>query len=497
MRWSLSRKVQLIALANLLLYGLAMVLFMLSQFRFGPESLLLGPARDRILAIGNAFSLEFEATPGGPYDALFASYRQRYHADFYLVDPDGAVLAGPVVQAPDAVVRRLKRPPPPGAPPRRPPFDRKGPPPDRRGKFEFRKGPPPPRPGGGRNPGPEPVFLVITSSPVAYWAGTRIPASRPDVDPGRPAILLIRSDSIFNDKLFFDVRIGLGFAAALIAISMLCWLPFTRGLTHAIAEMDRATGQIAEGRFEAQVVTKRSDELGHLGLQINRLASRLDGFVGNQKRFLGDIAHELCAPIARIQFALGILEQKAEEGQRHHVAVLYEEVQEMSALVNELLLFSKAGLNPATVPLTPVDVASVVHRAVSREAAADAAIDIQVPDGLTVRAYELFVVRAIANVVRNAVRYAGAAGPITIAAERTNSDVEIRIADCGPGLPESELEQVFAPFYRPEQARTRETGGTGLGLAIVKTCIEACGGSVRCRNRKPSGLEVTMRLPAA
>jgi two-component system, OmpR family, sensor histidine kinase CpxA len=68
------------------------------------------------------------------------------------------------------------------------------------------------------------------------------------------------------------------------------------------------------------------------------------------------------------------------------------------------------------------------------------------------------------------------------------------VADSGPGLPEAELEQVFTPFYRPDTARTRETGGAGLGLAIVRTCVEACGGTVVCRNRKPAGLEVAIRL---
>ena len=63
-------------------------------------------------------------------------------------------------------------------------------------------------------------------------------------------------------------------------------------------------------------------------------------------------------------------------------------------------------------------------------------------------------------------------------------------------MPKEELEEVFEPFYRPESARTRETGGAGLGLAIVRTCIEACGGTVACRNRTPRGLEVLIRLQA-
>ena len=65
--------------------------------------------------------------------------------------------------------------------------------------------------------------------------------------------------------------------------------------------------------------------------------------------------------------------------------------------------------------------------------------------------------------------------------------MRIVVADHGPGLAEGELDRVFAPFYRPEDSRTREGGGVGLGLAIVKTCVEANWGTVRCRNRKPRG----------
>src|SRR5262249_23567936 len=91
-------------------------------------------------------------------------------------------------------------------------------------------------------------------------------------------------------------------------------------------------------------------------------------------------------------------------------------------------------------------------------------------------------------------RYAGEDGPITVTARRQDGRVLLTVADCGPGLPEEALEEVFAPFYRPEAARSRDTGGAGLGLAVVKSCIEGCRGTVVCRNREPSGLEVTISL---
>jgi two-component system sensor histidine kinase CpxA len=211
---------------------------------------------------------------------------------------------------------------------------------------------------------------------------------------------------------------------------------------------------------------------------------------------VGDIAHELCAPIARIQFALGILERKAEGEVRSHVAVLHEEIQEMSELVNELLSFSKAGLDAGATPLASVAVAGIAQKAVMREAFAKGSVEVAIAPELCVIANEALLLRAISNVLRNAIRYAGDQGTITISAEKQGSVVEISIADQGPGLPHEELEEVFAPFYRPESARTRETGGAGLGLAIVRTCIDACRGTVLCRNRIPKGLDVIIRLVA-
>ena len=117
--------------------------------------------------------------------------------------------------------------------------------------------------------------------------------------------------------------------------------------------------------------------------------------------------------------------------------------------------------------------------------------------GLRVLAAPDLLSRALSNLVRNAVRYAGKAGPIEISAEAADGSVVIRVADSGPGLSEKDLDAVFDPFYRPSEARERETGGVGLGLAIVRTCVGACQGTVRCRNRKPSGLEVEIRLQPA
>jgi two-component system sensor histidine kinase CpxA len=105
--------------------------------------------------------------------------------------------------------------------------------------------------------------------------------------------------------------------------------------------------------------------------------------------------------------------------------------------------------------------------------------------------------RALSNLVRNAIRYAGQAGPILVSARSDGNETVITVADHGPGVPEESLEEVFAPFFRLERSRGRDFGGAGLGLAIVKSCVEACQGTVHAHNRQPSGLEVEIRLRAS
>lgn len=488
--WSLSRKILCLALLNLALLGVVLVGFARSQFQLSPESLLLGPARDRIVAIADSFSLELENTPADARDGLFAEYAHRYGADVFLTNPQGEAMVGPSVDFSRELRDKLERVAPPPQRSRQP-----GPPPPRKGRDDDDR-PPPPPPQRRASPA-ESAFLVITHDPVLYWAGARIPVRLPDFDDQRPGILLLRSSSLFHSTLFFDWRLWIAVALSVVGVSVLCWLPFVRGLTHSIGEMDRVTKQIAEGRFDIQVASRRGDELGDLGRQIDQLGARLQSFVKNQKRFLGDIAHELCAPLARIQFALGILERKAAAAHQADVATLHDEIQEMSGLVNELLSFSKAGMNPEAAIVTAVPLALVVQRAIAREAFSGVEIEAKVPPELMAMANEAHLARALSNVLRNAIRYAGSAGPITIGAQREGALVALTVADCGPGLAEAELEEVFAPFYRPEASRTRASGGAGLGLAIVKSCVELCRGSVKCRNRQPTGLEVTIHLNAA
>ena len=104
--------------------------------------------------------------------------------------------------------------------------------------------------------------------------------------------------------------------------------------------------------------------------------------------------------------------------------------------------------------------------------------------------------RALANLVRNALRYAGGSA-IELAAKREGERITIQVRDRGTGVPVAMLARLGEPFFRVEASRSRERGGFGLGLAIVRRCVDACEGQVAFRNRDAGGFEAEIHLRAA
>lgn len=479
LRFPLYAKILVWFFLNLLVLGAAFYVVFQIQFRTGMGSFLMTQASDRIQAISEVIHAELNATPNPAWNDVLKRFRDAYQIQFYLFASDGRQVAGETIELPAEILAKVT---------------------ERRGLFPGR-GPPPGR-GPNRSPvtapvEPHPKFMLHTIHPSRYWMGVWLPPS--DREPRRlgPVTLLTMSSSLRGGGLFFEATPWLVAGFGGLLFSLLFWFPLVRGITRSITQMTRATEQIAEGRFDTQVQAGRRDELGRLGQAINRMAVRLAGFVTGQKRFLGDIAHELCAPIARLQVALGILEQRADDKQQAYVEDVREEVQQVSSLVNELLSFSKAGLQQKSIKLEPVNLAAIVRRVIEREAPGSQKIQVLVDDSLDALAEPDLLARALANLVRNALGYAGAAGPVVISAAATGDQLTLTVADSGPGVPPETLEQIFDPFFRGEPSRSRDTGGAGLGLAIVKTCVEACQGSVTARNRQPSGLQVDLVLKGA
>ncbi len=509
-RFPLYAKILLWFFLNLLLLVVAFGVFLSVQFHFGLDSLLAGQAGGRLRAVNEVIMRELHQAPKSGWEAVLARFSESYGLRFVLFRPDGQQIAGDKLELPAEVRSRMASLGPPpgvsGAPGPRPTpglLDPAGLDPelgvwrDRGPRAPLRE-----PPGGDLPPlrerfgGPGPHAVVRTSEPSRYWVITRTFLS----DGGRPrqpAVLLAVSETLSAGGLLFDPLPWALAGCGVVVFSVLFWIPLVRGITRSVAQITRATARMAEGRFDVRVDAGRGDELGLLGAGINRMAGRIESLVSGQKRFLGDIAHELCSPLARLRVALGILEERADPASRTYVTIASDKAAQMASLVNELLSFSKAALGTAPINFLPVNVRAAAAHALQRETVEDVTLRNEVPESLAVLAEPELLTRALANLLRNAVRYAGQAGPIIVTAGPSGSEVEIIVSDAGPGIPEADLGKVFDPFYRLDTSRDRTTGGAGLGLAIVRTCVESCGGTVSARNRQPAGLDVVIRLPLA
>ena len=460
----------IVALVNFILLGAIFLLFIRVEMRQELESFLMAAAREKIISISRQLTMDLGSAPPEQRNALLDRYSETYGLRFFLYGSKGEQIAGPAVELPQAVEERLRRV----------------------SVFSALL------PGVPRFPLRAPPFLMVAGSPEQYWVGVRmlLPQQSGATTPSI-GTLLLQSPTFWSNPFFFEIGPWLTIVAVAALVSILCWAPIVRGLTHSITQMMKATAAIAEGHFDVRVETKRRDELGKLGHSINQMAERLRVYLHGQKRFLGDVAHELRSPLGRMQIAIGILEEKAELREQSYLADLKEDVEEMSALTTDLLAFARAEMRPEAVEMVRLNLRQIVEQAAEAENDGHTNIAIDVDPGLHVRGNEKYLTRAFANLVRNAVRYAGADGPIQISAQPTADRIEVRVADSGPGVPEEALEKIFVPFYRLESARDRKSGGTGLGLAIARSSIEACEGSISCRNRQPRGFEAVVLLNPA
>lgn len=491
--------------AGLPLYAQALVLLAVNLLMLaalfvaggGWGSLLSGAARERAANLGEKIRAELSAVPESQWSAILDRYGEQQGVTFTTSGPkrrpgapppgsrEGGGPAGPAGDRPSLGV------PPP-----------MGPPPGFEGGFD--RGPPPGEmpPGSERSPagGPSPNLggrndrLQLTRE---TWRGPYRLFLPGEVQTARgplPLDIVVSSASLLAMARFLGVSEWVRFALVAAGLSMLLWVPFMVAVARAVTRLRDATQRIAEGRFDVRVPDSRGDELGQLADSVNDMAARLERQLNGQKLFLADVAHETISPLARMQVGLGLLESRVDAQGSELLRDVQDDVRQMSELLHELLLFSRAGAQAARAALAPVDLGAAVREALGREDVADACL--QVADGLKVSSHPALLLRALCNLVRNARRHGGDA-PIELAAERRGASLSVWVRDRGPGVPPEALARLGEPFFRPDGSRSRDSGGYGLGLAIVRRCVEASGGEIRFRNREGGGFEVELVLRAA
>lgn len=514
---------------HLLILGLAFLGFVRWQLGFGLDSLLSGSAGARLAEFGDQTVARLVELPRHGWNEEIRRLAAERGIQGTIWTPRGDF--APSFPIPKNVDQRARVAIPPGrgepegperGPARRPLRD--GGPPDLDEELGFPpellpddelsdtpmrdQGPPErPRPGSSRGltrpdfqqtspsslflPKSRPVFLVRGDQGDGYWAGILIHFPTLRDLPRRPLVLLLRADRLDGAGMFFDFKPWLLGGVAVLLLSLAFWTPFVWNITRYVRRLTAATDQISAGRFQIVLPKRGGDELAELGRTLESMAARIDHLVTGQKRFLGDAAHELCAPLARIRTGLGILEQRLPEAEAASLQSIEADVAELASLTHEILAFSRAGNRAAS--LESIRVLKLVQQALARESA-DIEASVSIPADLTIQADPALAARAVGNLLRNAGIHAGPHAKVEISATCHGDWVDLTLGDNGPGVPEEELARIFEPFYRLDRSRSRDTGGSGLGLAIVRSAVETCGGEVAASNAANGGLSVRLRF---
>lgn len=303
------------------------------------------------------------------------------------------------------------------------------------------------------------------------------------------------------------VRILLIVGAIALAITTLgCWWLLRRGLRPVDRMIDTAAA-IAAGDLSRRVPSfSPRSELGRLGGALNEMLAQIEESIRVRaaseerlRRFIADAAHELRTPLTSLRGYAELYRQGAipdEAGVANAMGRIESEGGRMARLVEDMLLLARLDQQRG-LETKPVDLVPVVREAVDdfRVVAPDRPIATDLADAAVVRGDRLRLRQVIDNFLVNARIHTPPGTPVRVAVTRKGHEVELSVADQGPGIPPEDQARVFERFWRADPARVRSRGGTGLGLAIVASLVQAHGGSVSLASQPGHGATFTVRLP--
>lgn len=303
---------------------------------------------------------------------------------------------------------------------------------------------------------------------------------------------------------------SMGFVALLVAFALAVALgsyPVVRRLTQRLEHLRLGVERLGAGDLRARVDETGDDEVAFLAKRFNQSADQVAALMQAQKSLLANASHELRSPLARIRMGLELMDSTPSPALKTELS---RNIAELDALIDEILLASRLEATNSSVAgfsKEPVDLLGLAAEEAARAhvslvwAGAPATSAVILGDARLLR-------RLLRNLLENALRYGQ---PPVTALESTpanntdfdivltlslpNGHVRIDVSDRGPGVPESERERIFEPFYRSIHASERH-GGVGLGLALVRSIAQQHGGSVHCLPREGGGARFIADLPA-
>ena len=314
-------------------------------------------------------------------------------------------------------------------------------------------------------------------------------------------VLMVGRDLSEQEAIRTLVWRALGAGAALsLLLTVLGALLFRQQIEGRLAAIRRTAKQIEAGDLSRRVPVRGDDEFSRLNADINRMLDRIELLMDGIRHVSNAIAHDLRTPLGRIRSKLddALRQRLPQDGFRDAAREAMVDIDELIRLFERLLQIAEAESGMRTRLFDPVDLNRIAEDLADMyEANAEEAgvrLTLALAPAARVMGDRNLLASAVASLLDNALKYAGAGAAIELRTEQGGGCVAIAVRDNGPGIPADELDKVTQRFYRLDQSR--HLPGNGLGLSIVQATATLHDGRLELADGQP-GLVARIALPAA
>jgi signal transduction histidine kinase len=302
------------------------------------------------------------------------------------------------------------------------------------------------------------------------------------IKPGEQMMIAPFLLGVKRDDGRWTVMKVLGFLIAFLGLSPIAYV-FARGLSAPIVAFAKAARRLGRDPGAPPLELDGPREVVMAVEAFNEMQERIRRYVFDRTAMIGAIAHDLRTPLTRLRFRI----EQAPDDLREKLAADLDEMEDMVAAA---LAFVRDASMPAH--RQKLDLVSLVETVVQELAETGSPVEFEESPRLVIEGDPLALRRLLSNLIVNAVKF-GERARVRVRSEAGQAVVEVD--DDGPGVPVSELDRVFEPFFRREPSRNRQTGGAGLGLAVVRSVARAHGGDAILVNRANGGLTARAVIP--
>ena len=266
-------------------------------------------------------------------------------------------------------------------------------------------------------------------------------------------------------------------AIVLIVIAMI----FLKNQTRPITNLARAAEKFGRGEDVDEYRPSGSLEIRQAGYEFEKMRKRIQRHLNQRSEMLSGISHDLRTPLTRMKLQLAFIKDQEISSK------LSEDINEMEKMLNEYLQFTSSNFSEKNEIFNiSLLMDEIIHKYENKNISKDIIGEIYI------NGRKNLLRRCFNNIIDNAIKYGS---KVDVSLSKKSKNLFIIIGDDGPGIPETEYNNVFKPFYKIDKGRAEAKSSVGLGLSIASDIIRSHGGYIRLNKSKLKGLEVKIFLP--